>query len=893
MKKIISIVLALTLLSSTCVFAVPADLWEGNDRVTGIFAQKEVEISNFDIIQELIAYVGVADKEDIAGEAKVNATVILRALCQITGIYYDENTDNKTLIEALKQAKFLRSDAKASLLSLQDLLYAAARITGWAETIDNDGTVYANAKKAGLLTNIAYSTGRALTKSEAAQLIYNILAVNQKIAIEYSPTYVSLDKEVSEPILQSKYGIVMKEGIVTSVFGESVYHSNSAKSDEIEIDFNTYKLAETTDTVGLVGRDIVYFFEVESNTVLFAETTTKNNVHIINYGEEPKFTANLIEYESKLTEEEYELEVDASTKVIYNGLLAGNYTQSIMEGYFNENTNVTAIDNNDDGHYEYLLVRRWESFVVDSGAGSSGVFSLAYEKTYNGSNSFDVTPDDKQLHVIVTSNGQLADASKIKDNTVVSFSATENTSGHRYVLIDVSAETVQGVLGAMYDNYYVVDETDYPVSSVYLTDMETNYDIKKPVLGQSYTFYVDVTGKIVGSNATGGDYAFGYLVKVTQSRASIDAKYTVKLFTSNAKMEEYPIAEKLMVYDGNNPAGGKVTPAAFVQRLVDNADNGDYRCLIQYKLKSGELAHVWFAQDNVVNGAANGFGTVPYQFTKDVENSTHVYYTSGLISYDTSTGSTVSSSAKFWGKDTILFAIPDDKDAPDGKYTIKSVSYNGSRWTEPTTFYCVDDWNIIPVAIMHMGAEAGIDNYSAVYAVSRVVAAINPITGENCYRVYGTHNGVEKSFLIAEDVASDPGKAGWLGGVTATDLKFGDLVQISTLDGAADALRIVYRHGGLADDMFMSNGGVDIAGQLEIRTGTFGGKRNAMYKFIQTVGGVETPSIKQFTANKSITIVDLSTKKLSNGTFADLQLGDKIVEHSKWGTMVNTYVYRE
>ena len=287
------------------------------------------------------------------------------------------------------------------------------------------------------------------------------------------------------------------------------------------------------------------------------------------------------------------------------------------------------------------------------------------------------------------------------------------------------------------------------------------------------------------------------------------------------------------------------------------------------------------------------FGNAGYQFTLDMKNTYDVEYAGGLITpFSNQTTSTAGSGWACWGKSTILFAIPTDKDATDDKYQIKAPAYNGSRWVGDTDFYCVDDWNMIEAAIIHMLPEAYIDNYSPLYVVDKVVAAKNNL-GDPCYKVYGNHNGEMKSVLIGENVVSTAGAGGWLAGITAKDLKFGDIIQVSQVDGMADSLRMVYRYEDGIDDFKRSEKGSETGGQLEVETGTFGGRRNSIYRLLKKSGNSSVSVMKGFSAANAVYIVDLSSKKITKSTFADLSVGDKLVVHSKWGTLVNNYVFRK
>lgn len=878
-NKIVALLLALLFISGTTAYAVPEDLWHGDDRVVNLFTEVSAA-KNFDVIQKLIDYIGVAEKDSISGENEVKSSVMLRALAKIAGISFEDDTDVNQITNDLKKAKLLRDSTKASYITMSDVLYAGARITGWAVADTDEISLYNNVRKSGLLRNIEYGHEKKLTCAEAAQFLYNILSVNTKslMAAEYNGSYVSIDKNTEEPILHYKYGIIMKNGLVTSVFGESIYNYSTLNENEIELDGKLYKFNPNESQSNLVGRNAVAFVEEESDLVLFAEATVNNEIHVINFGEKPLFTSNLIEYYTNEGKQQ-KLNVSSDTKVIYNGMLVGGYSSEMIKNYFKEGTEITAVDNNGDRRYDYLMVRYWESIPVLLDASASGIVKFDHGRTYEGETYIDLTPEDDTIHVTVLKDGDLADYSVITTGSIVSISSNANQTGHKYILVETYTEQVAGELVSVSGNIYTVNGQEYPVAQTYLDAMNRVSGVTEPVVGQICTFYVDITGRIINATVM-PEYSYGYIVDIAATDG-LEPTCKVKMFTSEGLMEELNVSKKLVLHDDLNQLGRTVAPVAFAEYMAAKGrenENGDFRCLVQYKLDSnGEIVKIWFPIDNM---GAEEFGQAGYQFTKDVVNTSYVTYSGGVVKDN------------YWGASTILFSIPTEIDAIDSRYTIKKPSYHGSRWTHASEFYCVDEFHNIPVAVMHMTDSSNIDNYSSLLVVDRVVTSVVGDNDEIGYKIYGTVNGEEASYSAIEDIASIPCNSGWLEGVKLTELQFGDIIQVYQAEGFVQLFRILYRINDDDDYVKNSDGGSKDSGQLAITTGNYVTHKGNSFKYSQTVSGVTNTYFKFFATNKTANIIDTKTKKVTRTTVLDLVPGDKIVIYSKRKTVQRVYVIR-
>lgn len=876
-KKIIAFIVVLVLLSSTSAYAVPQDLWNGDSRVVSLFTQDKTT-ENFDVLQKLIDYIGVTNKDNISGEYNIKSNVLIRALAEIVGFTYNDDVEINTILLDLKKANILRDSTKATVITLPDLLYAGTRITGWVEPGANENTVYTQAKRAGLMRNITYSDDRNLTGYEAAQLIYNILSINTKASFKYSENYVYLNKTSEEPILKSKYGIILKRGIVTAVFGESTYNTNTLKENEIELDGKVYKFNSSESQADLIGREAVLFIEEENDYVILAEATSNNDVRTINFGEETMFKSSYIECFAD-DGEEYRIDVSNNTNVIYNGMLVGTYSVDLMSKYFKEGTKITAVDNDKDGDCNYLLVRCWDSFPVLLDAGVTGIVKFAHGRLFEGESYIDLTPEDDNIHVTVLKNGEKEETASIKAGSIISISTNVNKTGHKYILVETHMEQVSGELVSTSDNKYNINGNEYVVAKSYLEAQETVSGVNKPVPGQICTFSVDITKRIISAEMS-PEYSFGYIVSVT-GKSGINPTCKLKIFTSNGTMEEISVAEKLKLHDDISQTGRNIEPYDFAQYVAakgDENEDGDYRCLIQYKLNdANEIVKVWFPIDNT---GATEYGKSGYQFTKDVVNSSYVTYSSGVVK------------DSFWGGSTILFAIPQEKDAIDSRYSIKKPSYHGSRWTQASEFYCVDDFNNITAAVMHMPDTSNIDNYSALMVVDKVVSSLVGESGELGYKIYGTVNGEAASHYASENLESLACNSGWIEGVKLTELKFGDIIQVYKADDKVQLFRILYRISAGEDYIKNSDGGSKDSGQLAITTASFVTQKGNAFKLSQTMSGTTKTFFKFFSVSATANIIDTKTQKVTRTTVADLVPGDKIVIYSKRKAVQRVYIIR-
>ena len=898
-KKILSLLLIITLLSGTCAHAVPIGLWEYDSRFENIFTVERSVSGEFDMLQKLIDYLGIAAKEDINGDDSVKSSVMLKALAEVAGIPYGEDVQASTILADLKAAKILKSTAKTALLSMQDILYAAARITGWVEDGATDSTVYAKAKQAGLLRNITYSSNRNLTKSETAQMIYNMLSVYIKVPETYNGSSKIFNNKPEAPILETRYGIVLKEGIVTSVFGESIFNQNSLDEDEIEIDGKVYNFNTDVSREGLVGRHTAFFVHKEDNLVLLIEPTTENTIYNIKFGSEFDFKPNIVEF--NLDTDEDEFEVGSETIVVYNGMAVGTYSVNLINRYFTSGSELTAIDNDKDDVSDVILIRKWDTYIAAFEVGSEGTVIFDYDMTFEGNNYIDLTPDSKNVHITLLKNGEPADYKTIKAGDLISVSASVNATRNRYIIVELASQSVTGVLGMASDNKYYIDDAEYPVSELLINAQNTNPEVSAPVLGKSYTFYLDVSGQIANVSVP-KEYIFGYLVKLSLSRAALDPKGLVKIFNADGKMIEMPIAKKVklhtyaqtFVYEDDSEFVNKIIDEAKVRAGGDALYTGDYRSVVQYKANGkGELEELWLPYDNT---SATEYGKTGYQLTYDVvESGNRTYY--GVL----------------WGNGMFrfppsspIFKVPGDIDAKDVMYSITNINqtqYNDTL-EQGIALYSVDEYRIAGAGVIkgESSGEGDIGSYSSFVIVDKISQSVNQ-EKEVITKVYGWAGGKAVSYFTTEDDLTSDADTGWEV-VKLSDLQFGDIIQFYEFNGDIRRFRVVYRasnpgadriqvavagstNESLSDGQTVEYGKIQ---QLVMSTGSYVSRKLNVLKVMQN--GVENNFFLYSNRTPVVYIIDVGAKRVSISSLSELRKGDKVMLRGTWAAVDDVYVVR-
>lgn len=381
-----------------------------------------------------------------------------------------------------------------------------------------------------------------LTYADAYMLISNAL-VQDRLQISYisgksgNAQYVTKD---GDTLLKDLFGIEYVEGIMTA--NEEMHLKEDRhlpeKSYEIVTDANKVILFEAEgeyDYRGYMGMSIYAYYREESGRkVLWHVAETSDNEYLEISGEnvtgynasrhELEYDEEKIisEIESKKTEEE--VKIPLSINIVYNSYYV--YDNAVVFDRINKAVNhksnlnirsIRLVDNDKDDEYDVMFVNMYNNFLVEKVDSDKIAMDFYTKNTINLKGSGDTRM------ILRDADGNKIDPSKVAPKNVLSIE--QDINGNRITNIYVTQNNTEGVLqGKVKKDGYgfiVNDETlmlangDYYKAEAdgslnYIDYIKRVYDIAK--IGESYTIYFDICGRVTGFNNSSSDFQYGYVL---------------------------------------------------------------------------------------------------------------------------------------------------------------------------------------------------------------------------------------------------------------------------------------------------------------------------------------------------------------------------------------------
>ena len=481
------------------------------------------------------------------------------------------------------------------------------------------------ANAVGLYDGLDINPSQGLTRDSAAQMVYNILDVEQ---VTYKYTLVAngdgtftsvteIDKTAdNKTVLEDKFGAVKVEGVVVA---NEVADLNSSKKNDNKVlvgsaldagktkivitnggkdeDQNeytgtqTFKVSTGLDQLGRTVRLYVKTGSSAANAKVFGSVIVTDDNKVVTDASDDSINS---------VADDNSLDIVSGTKVATNYADLTDLSSDAAKADGTHGVQKILIDNNDDGDVDYVLLTTYV-FGKVTGKSTSSDGSL----TVNYSGAATLSVDDKDDVV------GFDDVAK-NDYVLAAF-----IGGKLHVQ---KAESVTGTLDAYTSTSLTVDGTKYTVSAVGCYK-STSDDItpakgyaSKSELDKDATFYLDVNGYIVAvgaPEASAYDYAY---VWGSEAGSSIGTD-RVKVTLSDGTKATYDL-------DGDSD--------------IDIEDDGDFEGQIfAYKVSGNEI--------KLTNPAG-----------KTAEGKT-VVFEKGKTTVDGLT--TVEGQTKFANKNTVFFYV--------------------------------------------------------------------------------------------------------------------------------------------------------------------------------------------------------------------------------------------
>lgn len=378
------------------------------------------------------------------------------------------------------------------------------------------------ANAVGLYDGLDINPSQGLTRDSAAQMVYNILDVEQ---VTYKYTMVAngdgtftsvteIDKTAdNKTVLEDKFGAVKVEGVVVA---NEVADLNSSKKNDNKVlvgsaldagktkivitnggkdeDQNeytgtqTFKVSTGLDQLGRTVRLYVKTGSSAANAKVFGSVIVTDDNKVVTDASDDSINS---------VADDNSLDIVSGTKVATNYADLTDLSSDAAKADGTHGVQKILIDNNDDGDVDYVLLTTYV-FGKVTGKSTSSDGSL----TVNYSGAATLSVDDKDDVV------GFDDVAK-NDYVLAAF-----IGGKLHVQ---KAESVTGTLDAYTSTSLTVDGTEYTVSAVGCYK-STSDDItpakgyaSKSELDKDATFYLDVNGYIVAvgaPEASAYDYAY-------------------------------------------------------------------------------------------------------------------------------------------------------------------------------------------------------------------------------------------------------------------------------------------------------------------------------------------------------------------------------------------------
>lgn len=615
--------------------------------------------------------------------------------------------------------------------------------------------------------------GESLTRSQAAELIYNALMSAPISFGGVKDNGYILKAEESTTYLEDVFGVTGSYGVVNAVAETDLASGGSYENGQIKIGNIIYQSAQE-NLFTLLGKKVHYFWkEVDGTPQAILVTQRGACEEIIIEAKDIIHTgsSDTISYYSGNKVRTQKLSPGAD--IIYNGRI-DNVTS--LQDALPTNGEVRLVMG--DNGVQYVFITNYEAVLVDGVLRDESGKVTIYNKM---GTPIIVETEKPKLHTSLTdSNGNSIGFGALEEWDVVLCATSKDGTVNHLVAAD---DEISGKIDALThkDNgeleYVSINGEEYAVSVSYLEALKANcYGIVKANIGSDVKIHLDSYGNIAAITETLGgaetSLKYGYLSKAGISK-SLDKRLEMLLFTDSLSLVS---ASNDLTIDGN-----KVNATQALAILEATAVNGQYGQLIRYKMNAkGEVRAIYTSNSS----------SPDYGIERDTVQEERYYVQATGAFYNVDNESYLPQF--YYDSNTKFFEVPED--VPANAEIMDDADsyrcYDGSQLENYKHYYAeaynLDDVKQADVVLLYNKSpydeDGAIENtHGALIVIHRIIEISNQ-DGETVRRVYGYVDGNEVSYDVFDkldiynikftDINSDnPGRR---------TPKRGDVLRIST-----------------------------------------------------------------------------------------------------------------
>lgn len=653
LKKVLALVVVLTMVLGTVAFASFTDVTEDNDAYTAVQTLSSLEILN--------GY----DDGSFKPEGNITRAEFCAVVCRALGLESQANGSKGTTIFSDVPADHWASGyinlaagqkivngmgdgtfAPESNVTYEQAVKMLVVALGYEPMAASKGGWPAGylvvANQYGMTKNVkGVAQDGAATRGTVAQLVYNALpiAVMEQTGFGTQTTYTIMDGsgDYDYKSLLTGLDIAKIEG---RVVGTSViaYDNSTCETDEVVYSFNevnddtdwedylnknadkegyadyTFKVTEGVNADDYFGiSSIIYAKKLSSNKYTIVAIMPGEDSQVVSLGlndldadTDYSATAKKIVYyptagSSKTSS--YSLSDNAKFYYNYESKTGAQFLDIIKDsdGIKDDNgMEITLIENTGDSKYDMVIVKEYTYAVIDTVEADKDRFTVKDGTTYK----FDF--DDETIsNKLTNKDGEAITLEDFAEDDVVGILTKDNN--HKDFdwcdIINLGANSVTGTVNGLNtaDETIKIDNVSYDVVGATM-----------PKNGDEGTFYLTKTGKVFDfdlDSSVSGNYA--YILQAKKVQSGFDNAWQVKLLTKENGVVDYKLKDDFKINNNSYK-----NDADTIAELADMDDVNDFKNnasdrIITFKLdsknevkeiKTGDAAAKNFTVEEIVAG---------------------------------------------------------------------------------------------------------------------------------------------------------------------------------------------------------------------------------------------------------------------------------------------------
>ena len=428
---------------------------------------------------------------------------------------------------------------------------------------------------------------------------------------------------------------------------------------------------------------------------------------------------------------EKNLKLSSDVKIFYNGTICKTYDETIFTPWHERGLdgNLTVIDNNCDGSYDFVLIEAYESFVFDA-----LIDNIIYPK-YRGTTVIDLSGyNDGMDALFVNIKGQPVSVSSLEEGVILNVFKKDKGPGvpetegvkDGITKIVVTVDAGDGIL----DSYEMSDdEIIFRVGDLEYKSSRSLFhspEISKLKIGAKMKMMFNKDGLVSDIDFSAFEMILnGYLTDAKQGRGLEGAdKVMIKVFTDGSVFESFTLGGKLELFVGDQR--DVINGKDILPYLGTNPEGRIVRQPIRYKKNKDNVIETLYL---VSQGTKECDGL--FAFPESAYSKTAEYRSGTTRSFD---GKILTNAS------TSVYSIPDEAQRDDDTlYTIPTLV--GSRTYTFEAFGFRKDSKVANFIIMNYNDLPSEAKENPMFMIVESVSEVIDKKGDEVVKVRGFVKG--------------------------------------------------------------------------------------------------------------------------------------------------------